>query len=397
MFQSFVRGSTQQQLEASGKRDRLATSRESFFHPSVANGGVSSGTSTKNGGVTYPPMAEAKFFPRTTLEREDTGLEGLMSGGLRLEDEPDVIKAARAEHRHIGVERDTWWEVLGRVVLAGSAGTAWVFLARLTSMSEAEVAQTVVGPMPDPRLKELNEKYAEFAKLGSLAFALLSTVWKLIRKQSRTPSPSPAAAETISPWDMEKLLLAAEAMTGVMLLIFTAGGTNKDRADLLGKMYLGWVLAREVWNVVVLIQSPKPPMRPQQEEPLPSRGREISPGLGDWPLPPEKRNARKMQDGFGAPGGGSEAVRANAQLRKDGSSSYTAFGGLRKENSAGMGGGGGLAGMVRDAEKVPGMVGAGTGGRRFGREMGGRGGGGGFGGAPTFQKNNSAGFAGLRL
>ncbi|KAF8418524.1 Ima1 N-terminal domain-containing protein [Tirmania nivea] len=421
MFQSIVRGQAQQpqQLQTNAPRDGVPTPRESFFRP--ANGGVhgiSGGTGAES---RYPPMAEAKFFPKNVAEGEDTGLEGLISGGLKLEDEPEVVRNARAEggvhHRSQG---DSWWEVLGRLVLAGMACTVYFYLGALpTTAGEVNpvamvtgIEEPLIGPIPDPNVENIFLRYAVWAKMGSLIAAFLCPVWKLMRKQSNTPA-------SYEPWDLGKVLLAAEGMAGVMLLIFTVGGTNLALAKMWGKMYVGWVLARKVWDTVVFLQSAQLyPHQTPQVEPEPPRRREISPGLGEWPLPPEQRHAGKAGGagaGAAASGISSSAGRTPATLRRDGSNNLS--GGFRRENSGGIGGmsvngvpgirrdgSGGLSRMVNDAGRVGGMgMGMGMGGNGgLRREAGGGLGGvanGGWGKESSFRKENSGGggFGGLSL
>jgi len=345
-------------------------------------------------------MAEAKFFPKNVGEGEDTGLEGLISGGLKLEDEPEVVRNARAEgavhHRSQG---DAWWEVLVRLVLAGVACMVYFYLGALpASTGEANPVAMVTGieePLieltPDPSVGNILLRYPAWAKIGSLIAALLCPLWKLIRKQSNTP----ASYEPANQWALEKVLLAAEGMAGVMLLIFTAGGTNLPLAEVWGKMYLGWVLARKVWNVIVFLQSAqKYQHHAPQDEPEPPRRREISPGLGEWTLPPEQRHAGKA-GGTGAAASGISS-RPPATLRRDGSSNLS--GGFRREHS------GTLGGMVNDAGRVGGVAMGGNGGLR--REASGGFGGmanGGWRREPSFRRENSGGggggggFGGLSL
>ncbi|RPB28553.1 hypothetical protein L211DRAFT_865114 [Terfezia boudieri ATCC MYA-4762] len=420
MFQSFVRGQAQQQQQpqAGPVRNALPFPKESFFRP--ANNGVHGdfyGTGVES---RYPPMAEAKFFPKNVGEGEDTGLEGLISGGLKLEDEPEVVRNARAVGSgHHRSQEDSCWEVLVRLVLAGMACTVYFYLGELPT--SAGVANTVaivtgteeglIGPMPDPSVGDNFLKYAAWAKLESLVVALLCPGWKLIRKRSNTPASNIPANR----WDLEKVLLAAEGMVGVMLLIFTAGGSNLPLAEVSGMIYLGWVLGRTVSDVIVLLQSAqKSQHHAPQEVSEPPRRREISPGLGEWPLPPEQRHVGKA----GRPGAVAGGVSSlSAILRRDGSSrssssSSNLSGGFWRENSGALGGtgvngvpgmrrdgSGGLSGMVNDAGRVGGMGMVGNGGLR--REASGGFGGMANGGWRKDRRENSGGagggFGGLSL
>ncbi|KAF8474934.1 Ima1 N-terminal domain-containing protein [Kalaharituber pfeilii] len=88
--------------------------RENFFRPSTSDG-RSTGPTTLNGSAKqYPPLAEARFFPKK-VDDEDTGLEGLISGALKLEDEPEVIRNARVTKATSGT--DLQLDVLVRLVL----------------------------------------------------------------------------------------------------------------------------------------------------------------------------------------------------------------------------------------------------------------------------------------
>jgi len=326
-------------------------------------------------------MAEAKFFPKNVAEGGDTGLEGLISGGLKLEDEPEVVRNARAGG---GVYHRPHGDSLGgflELVLAGVACTVYFYLGAPT----AEVTPVAAVMGIEERTMDIFQRYAAWAKIGSLMAALLFPVWKLICKQSSTPVSG-------DQWDLEKVLLAAEGMAGVMLLIFTAGGTNLPLAEVWGKMYLGWVLARKIWDLVVCLQSVQHYQHHiPQDEPEPPRRREISPGLGEWPLPPEKRHAGKTGGGGAVTNGVSSSVgRAPATLRRDGSSNLS--GCFRRESGEVRGGSvdgvpgmrrdgsGGLSGMVNDAGRVGGMAN------------------GGWAKEPSFRRENSGGgFGGLSL
>lgn len=117
-------------------------------------------------------------------------------------------------------------------------------------------------------------------------------------------------------------------MTGVMLLIFTPGGTNLPLAEVWRKMYLGWVLAWTIWDLVVFLQSVRHYQRHiPQDEPEPPRRREISPGLGELPLPSEERHVEETV------GGGAVASGVSSSAVRNGSSNFP--GGFRGENSGG--------------------------------------------------------------
>jgi len=67
----------------------------------------------------YPPLAQAKFLPPAA--HDETGLEGLLNGRLRLVDEPEEITVAGASMEG---EREGLYAVVTRFALLAAAGTS---------------------------------------------------------------------------------------------------------------------------------------------------------------------------------------------------------------------------------------------------------------------------------
>ena len=123
MFEALVSGQTQQQQQHQ-QRQQLATPLRDYFQ---ANGRSRDRIGTTTTDMKYPPMAEPKFFPKNVAEGDDTGLEGLMSGSLKLEDEPEVIRTARAQ---LIDHHDPWMETITRLVMAIVACGLFTYLDR---------------------------------------------------------------------------------------------------------------------------------------------------------------------------------------------------------------------------------------------------------------------------
>ena len=348
MFEALVSEQTQQQQQQQ-QQQQLAPPLRDFFQANDRSRGNTRASTTD---IKYPPMAEPKFFPKNVDGGEDTGLEGLMRGILKFEDEPEVILTARAQ---LIDHHDSWREIVTRLIVAILACGLFAHFG----VSAPNVTNDVIPH--DPYKEEVQSEILSWGKLAALALAILCSVWRFMRRHDHTS---------------QNLLLAGEGIAGVLLLIFTARATKTGTAEILGKLYLGWVFAWEMFNLVSLLQyKGYSHTSVRKEEQEPSSRREVSPGLGEWPLPPELRS-RPQQTPTARTAPGLNPIgtgRSRAPLRRDGSSSLSiaegvsGFGGLKRESS------GALAGMVRDA----GVVKAGN--------------------VPKMRREGSGGFGGLRL
>jgi hypothetical protein len=108
-----------------------APNQSMYFHPSQQGGALYSSHGAVRGAPKensqdveesarqYPPLAQAKFLPPAA--HDETGLEGLLNGRLRLVDEPEEITAASASMEG---EREGLYEVATRFALLAVAGTS---------------------------------------------------------------------------------------------------------------------------------------------------------------------------------------------------------------------------------------------------------------------------------
>lgn len=300
-----------------------------------------------------------------------------MTGALKLEDEPEVIRTARVAAGTQAAKSDMI-EASVRIFLSLVSTCGFFYLGA------REKYKYISPPLAAP----LEWRLYLYAKLASLFVAGCCPVLRLGRKRAvtvkrRREGGSAGAGE----WDffLERALLAAEGMAGVMLVIWTAGETDLPRAELAGKLYLGWVLSRQIWAGLATYQekgtlgSGKSGVEAEElDAERRRRRREISPGLGEWPRPLGSRN---QINGKHHQAGGDTAT-----LRREGSSGLPA---LRKEGSAGLQG---MLPRMGGGEGVPSMRREGS----AGLQRMASGGGGGL-GVPSTRREISGGFSGMRL
>lgn len=270
----------------------------------------------------YEPMAKPRLF----IPDEDTGLESLMGSTLKLEDMPDLVRAANALKNTHGPERrrDPVGVVVRFAVLLACFG-GFVYLSTLSPLvtlsSPSAIflereTNTIDNHMDTP---SRTPKHIIYAKLLTLLVAGSCITWKLLEKKA---AETIASANTPSTeWTIEKLVLAIEAMSGFLLSIYRMSQRNVVLVGRVNmeKLYLGWVLLRAGYDCIVLLQEGQvsKPIRPpvpqlhQRDRPstasatsastiLPARAQ--SPAFVSRPISPSPIPMRKSVSDLGSYG-----------------------------------------------------------------------------------------------
>lgn len=151
-----------------------------------------------------PPMAEMKFRRIASPTHDDTGLEGIFDGGLRIVDEPEIVTRGDGVRQ----EREALIEVLGRIGLlvvaggvVGFAPTGFKVLAlpavvtaalwRMVRTNDAsrvlsgvEILATIATGFVSA-LGVAEERVLENVGIGIVAGATVMEVWRLLLRMQR--------------------------------------------------------------------------------------------------------------------------------------------------------------------------------------------------------------------
>lgn len=265
---------------------------------------------------TYAPLAQPKFFP-PQLADNDTGLEGLLSGSLSLADEPEIISQASKNTPRPSFVTLRGLGAVMRFLLVSAALAAFTYLEASTSLP---------------------------VKQGALGVAWACAAWRLVAYRLATSSSS--SPEESEVWDTKGKMLGAQALVGCVLAVFLVDSTVNLWVEGGVRVWLAVVLAGEGWASVGMMQSAsKKRKRAVKSEPAPQvekRGREISPGLGEWPRAASgsgvSQQPKKQENG-------DARRRVNAQPQRTASLGRNVFGQPIPPPALRKGGSGGLAGL----------------------------------------------------